>query len=73
MTKKPWPWRASTKPSAARLSKEWTRESELAYVVQSGTFESLGLKWRNSSLRRNYSSNEFDESRLIISYPLSTL
>ncbi|HBO1215093.1 TPA: OprD family porin [Pseudomonas aeruginosa] len=53
--------------------KEWTRESELAYVVQSGTFESLGLKWRNSSLRRNYSSNEFDESRLIISYPLSIL
>ncbi len=53
--------------------KEWGRESELAYVIQSGAFKSLGLRWRNSSLRRDYSSNEFDESRVIISYPLSIL
>ncbi|WP_263142915.1 OprD family porin [Pseudomonas sp. RIT-PI-AD] len=53
--------------------KEWGRESELAYVVQSGTFKALNFKWRNSSLRRDFSSNEFDESRLILSYPLSIL
>ncbi|MNX91031.1 Porin-like protein NicP precursor [compost metagenome] len=50
--------------------KEWGRESELAYTLQSGTLKNLNLRWRNSSIRRDYSSNEFDENRLIISYPL---
>ena len=50
--------------------KEWGRESELAYTVQSGTFKNFNLRLRNSSIRRDYSSNEFDENRLIISYPL---
>ncbi|WP_339515775.1 OprD family porin [Pseudomonas sp. RL_15y_Pfl2_60] len=53
--------------------KEWGRETELAYVVQSGTFKSLSMKWRNSSIRRDYSSSEFDENRLIFNYPLSIL
>ncbi|SDH95061.1 outer membrane porin, OprD family [Pseudomonas flavescens] len=53
--------------------KEWGRETELAYVVQNGTFKNLSLRWRNSSIRRDYSSNEFDENRLIINYPLSIL
>ncbi|WP_342246874.1 OprD family porin [Pseudomonas sp. OTU5201] len=53
--------------------KEWIRETELAYVVQSGSFKALSVKWRNSSIRRDFSNNEFDENRLIISYPLSIL
>jgi len=53
--------------------KEWARESELAYVIQSGTLKSLSLKWRNSTMRRDYSTNTFDENRLIISYPISIL
>lgn len=54
--------------------REWGRESELAYTVQSGTFRTLNLKWRNSSMRRDWgSTNSFDENRLIISYPLSLL
>lgn len=53
--------------------KEWIRETELAYVVQSGAFKALNVKWRNSSIRRDFSNNEFDENRLIISYPLSIL
>ncbi|MFR0690521.1 OprD family porin [Enterobacterales bacterium AE_CKDN230030158-1A_HGKHYDSX7] len=53
---------------------EWGRESELAYTVQSGTFRTLNVKWRNSSMRRDWgSTNSFDENRLIISYPLSLL
>ncbi|NQD93283.1 OprD family porin [Pseudomonas sp. CrR25] len=51
--------------------KEWIRDTELAYVVQSGTFKNLSMKWRNSSVRRDFSSNEFDENRLIFNYPLS--
>ena len=53
--------------------KEWVRESELAYVIQSGTFKDLSIKWRNSTIRRDFSSNEFDENRLIFNYPLSLL
>ncbi|MEN5093431.1 OprD family porin [Pseudomonas protegens] len=53
--------------------KEWGRESELAYTVQSGTLKNLNLKWRNSTMRRDFSNNEFDENRLIVSYPISLL
>ncbi|EJM80415.1 outer membrane porin, OprD family [Pseudomonas sp. GM74] len=53
--------------------KEWGRESELGYTVQSGALKDLNLKWRNSTIRRDYSNNEFDENRLIISYPISLL
>ncbi|NWE32311.1 OprD family porin [Pseudomonas gingeri] len=53
--------------------KEWGRESELAYTVQSGTFRDLNVRWRNSSIRKSFSSNEFDENRLFISYPISLL
>lgn len=53
--------------------KEWGRESELGYTVQSGALKNLNLKWRNSSIRRDYNSNEFDENRLIVSYPLNLL
>ncbi|VVN11572.1 Porin-like protein NicP [Pseudomonas fluorescens] len=53
--------------------KEWGRESELAYVIQSGALKNLSVKWRNSSIRKNFSSNEFDENRLFVSYPMSLL
>lgn len=53
--------------------KEWARESELAYVIQSGSLKNLSFKWRNSTMRRDYSTNTFDENRLIISYPISIL
>nr|WP_285862687.1 OprD family porin [Pseudomonas sp. BGr12]MDL2421411.1 OprD family porin [Pseudomonas sp. BGr12] len=52
---------------------EWARESELAYVIQSGSLKNLSVKWRNSTMRRDYSTNAFDENRLIISYPISIL
>ena len=53
--------------------KEWGRETELAYVLQEGTFKDLNLRVRNSTMRRDYSTNEFDETRVIVSYPLSIL
>jgi hypothetical protein len=53
--------------------KEWGRESELGYTVQSGTLKNLNVKWRNSTIRRDFSNNEFDENRLIVSYPISLL
>ncbi|MGN8261840.1 OprD family porin [Pseudomonas sp. SMSB3] len=59
--------------AAVSDGKEWVRESELAYVIQSGAFKDLSVKWRNSSIRRSFSNNEFDENRLIFNYPLSLL
>ncbi|MEK1904557.1 MAG: OprD family porin [Pseudomonas sp.] len=54
--------------------KEWGRESELAYVIQSGTFKSLSVKWRNSTLRKDWvDGKSFDENRIIFNYPLSIL
>ena len=53
--------------------KEWGRETEVGYTVQSGTLKNLNVRWRNSSMRRDYSNNEFDENRLIVSYPISLL
>ena len=53
--------------------KEWGRESELAYVVQSGALKNLSFKWRNSSVSRDFSTNEFDENRIFINYPISLL
>jgi hypothetical protein len=53
--------------------KEWGRESELSYTLQSGALKNLSLRLRNSSMRRDYSNNEFDENRLIVSYPISLL
>ena len=53
--------------------KEWGRESELGYTVQSGALKDFNVKWRNSTIRRDFSNNEFDENRLIVSYPISLL
>lgn len=52
---------------------EWGRESELVYVIQDGSMKNLSLKWRNSSIRRNFNNTQFDENRIIISYPISVL
>ncbi|MGJ7514969.1 OprD family porin [Pseudomonas baetica] len=53
--------------------KEWGRETEVAYVIQSGALKNLSMAWRNSTLRCDFSSNEFDENRLIFNYPLKIL
>ncbi|MHC8314118.1 OprD family porin [Pseudomonas sp. LB3P31] len=53
--------------------KEWGRESELAYTVQSGALKNLNVKWRNASIRKDFSTNEFDENRIFVSYPISLL
>ena len=49
--------------------KEWERDMDLAYVVQSGPLKNLGLKWRNATVRSNF-GNDLDENRLILSYSL---
>ena len=54
---------------AAGKGKEWERNTDIAYVVQSGPLKNLGLKWRNATTRSNFGS-DLDENRLILSYVL---
>lgn len=53
--------------------KEWGRDTELAYTIQSGPAKDLNIKWRNSSFRSDVNARDLDENRLIINYPLSIL
>ncbi|TBU82898.1 outer membrane porin, OprD family [Pseudomonas daroniae] len=50
--------------------KDWERDLDLAYVVQSGLLKGVGLRWRNVTARSNYRT-DIDENRLILSYTLS--
>ncbi|KHK61559.1 OprD family porin [Pseudomonas frederiksbergensis] len=49
---------------------EWERDTDIAYVIQSGPLKNLGVKWRNATLRSTNFGNDLDENRLIVSYTL---
>ncbi|HDY5948818.1 TPA: OprD family porin [Pseudomonas aeruginosa] len=53
--------------------KEWERDIELKYIVQSGRFKDLSLRLRNATYRTDFerSARDVDEVRLIASYNLS--
>ncbi|MCY1285117.1 Porin-like protein NicP [compost metagenome] len=48
---------------------EWERDTDLAYVIQSGPFKDVSFKWRNAAYRSRYSS-DIDENRFIVNYTL---
>lgn len=50
--------------------KEWERDTEVGYTLQSGRFKNLSLRVNNATNRRSFNS-DFDQTRVIISYPLS--
>ena len=49
--------------------KEWERNTDIGYVIQSGSLKNLGMKIRNATVRSNF-GNDLDETRLIVSYTL---
>ncbi|PVZ20430.1 MULTISPECIES: OprD family porin [unclassified Pseudomonas] len=51
---------------------EWERNTDLAYVFQSGPLKNLELKWRNGTYRSN-GGNNIDQNRVIVSYTLPLL
>jgi len=53
--------------------KEWGREAEVGYTIQSGALKNLNVRWRNATYRRDYGNNDFDENRLIFNYPISLM
>lgn len=56
--------------AAGGEGKEWERNTDIGYVIQSGTLKNLGVKWRNATVRSNF-GNDLDENRLIVSYTLA--
>ena len=56
--------------AGSHSGKEWERNTDIGYVVQSGSLKNLGVKVRNATVRSNF-SNDLDETRLILSYTLA--
>ena len=54
---------------ASGTGKEWERNTDIGYVIQSGALKNVGIKWRNATYRSSFAS-EIDENRLIVSYSL---
>jgi hypothetical protein len=53
--------------------KEWERDTDIGYVMQSGALKNLGVKLRNGTYRgdnANGSRKEIDQTRLIVSYTI---
>ncbi|MCS4063770.1 outer membrane porin, OprD family [Pseudomonas sp. LB-090624] len=49
--------------------REWERNTDIAYVFQSGALKNVGVRWRNAAYRSNFARGA-DENRLIVSYTL---
>lgn len=49
--------------------REWERNTDVGYVIQSGALKNVGVKWRNTSYRSSFARG-IDENRLIVSYTL---
>ena len=47
--------------------KEWERDLDIGYAVQSGPLKGLNVKLRNVTARSNYRT-DIDENRLIFNY-----
>jgi hypothetical protein len=60
-------------PGSLDEGKEWERDTELKYQVQSGTFKDVSVRLRNSTFRSNYEkyARDMDETRVIVSYNFS--
>lgn len=56
--------------AGSNSGKEWERDTDIGYVVQSGSLKNLGLKVRNATFRSNF-GNDLDETRLILNYTLA--
>ncbi|AIR89735.1 OprD family porin [Pseudomonas cremoricolorata] len=50
--------------------KEWERDIELKYVVQSGPLKNVAVRLRNASFRSNF-ARDADENRVLVSYSLA--
>ncbi|MGX1126673.1 outer membrane porin, OprD family [Pseudomonas sp. FFUP_PS_473] len=60
------------KTASVDNGREWERDTDIAYVVQSGPLKNVSLRWRNVTFRSgNGLTNAVDENRLIVGYTLA--
>ncbi|EJZ58958.1 OprD [Pseudomonas fluorescens R124] len=52
---------------AGKTGQEWERNTEVKYVIQSGTFKDVALRLRNATYRSSF-SRDADETRILITY-----
>ncbi|WP_330115329.1 OprD family porin [Pseudomonas sp. JS3066] len=63
---------SNVKTATGDDGEEWERDSDLAYVIQSGPAKGLSLRWRNVTFRSgNGLTTDIDENRLILGYTLA--
>jgi len=60
----------ATVASHAGEGKEWERNTEIKYVVQSGPLKNVGVRLRNATYRSNF-ARDADEVRLLVSYTVA--
>jgi len=54
-----------------RNGREWERDTDLAYIIQSGPLKGVNMRWRNVTFRSgNGLTQDLDENRLIVAYTL---
>jgi hypothetical protein len=63
---------ATNRGGARYEGKDWERDLDIGYVVQSGALKGLGVRVRNVTARSNYRS-DIDENRLILNYTWNLL
>ncbi|MCE1116464.1 MULTISPECIES: OprD family porin [Pseudomonas] len=56
--------------AAGGEGKEWERNTELKYVVQSGPLKNVAVRLRNATFRSNF-TRDADEVRLLVSYSVA--
>lgn len=50
-----------------QAAREWERDVDLGYVIQSGSLKGLGLRWRNATYRGSDTTG-IDENRVLLTY-----
>ncbi len=50
--------------------KEWERDIDFTYTIQSGPLKNVALQWRNAMVRSNAATGDLDENRLIVNYTI---
>ncbi|WP_296229924.1 OprD family porin [Pseudomonas sp. UBA4617] len=56
--------------AAGGEGKEWERDTEMKYVVQSGPLKNVAVRLRNATFRSNF-ARDADEVRLLVSYSVA--
>jgi hypothetical protein len=52
--------------------REWERDTDISYVIQSGVLKNVNIRWRNVTFRSgNGLTTDLDENRLIVGYTLA--